>query len=68
MVEYARLIEQGERNLNFLFDICGWQVEEGDGGVILEALAKHHLFFLKVKYTSFKVCLRDLNLGLAGDT
>ena len=29
---YALLIENGERNLNFLFDICRWQVEKEDAG------------------------------------
>ena len=42
---YALLIEQGKRNLNSLFDICRWQVKEGDAGVAHEAIADHHLFF-----------------------
>ena len=42
---YALLIEQGKRNLNLLFDICRWQVEEGDAEVAHEVIANHHLFF-----------------------
>ena len=42
---YAQLIEQGKRNLNLLFDICRWQVEEGDVEVAHKAIANHHLFF-----------------------
>ena len=45
VVAYALLIEHGERNLNFLFDICRWKVEEGDGGVAHEVMTDHHLFF-----------------------
>ena len=45
VVAYALLIEQGERNLNFLFDICRWQVEEGDRGVAHEVMTDYHLFF-----------------------
>ena len=37
-MEYALLIDNGERNLNFLFDICRWQVEEENVGVAREAL------------------------------
>ena len=44
VVAYALLIEQGERNLNFLFNICRWQVEEGDRGVAHEAMTNHDLF------------------------
>ena len=44
VVAYAQQIEQGERNLNFLFDICRWQVEEGDKGVTYEVMTNHHLF------------------------
>ena len=44
VVAYELLIEKEERNLNFLFDICRWQVGEGDGGVAHEAMTNHHLF------------------------
>ena len=43
MVAYALLIEK--KNLNFLFDIGKWQVEEEDGGVSHEAITDHHLVF-----------------------
>ena len=38
VVAYALLIESREINLNFLFDICRWQVEEEDTRVAHEAL------------------------------
>ena len=50
VVAYALLIVKGERDLNFLFDKCGWQVEEGDGGVSYEAITDHHLFFTTSLY------------------
>ena len=50
VVAYALLIEQGERNLNFLFDICRWQVKEGDKGVTHETMTDHHLSFYQQSF------------------
>ena len=44
VVAYALLIEKRERYLNFVFDICRWQVQEDGGGVAHEAMTNHHLF------------------------
>ena len=33
-----------KKNLNFPFDMCRWQVEDGDVEVVHGAIANHHLF------------------------
>ena len=42
---YALLTGQGKRNLILLFDICRWQVKEGDTKVAHEVIADNRLFF-----------------------
>ena len=41
---YAPLMKEGKINLNFLFDMCRWQVKDEDVEVVRGAIANHHLF------------------------
>ena len=34
-----------KKNLNLLFDMCRWQVEDGDVEIVHRAIAIYHLFF-----------------------